>query len=398
MIVDGSASVLRAALMLILSQSAVLFGRKVNTLHGLCLAMFFCTLFTPYVIGAAGFWLSVSGVLGIGVIAPYMTEHLSCRKSLRHFLSLCCVSAAVFPASVLLLGQGSLIAPVSNLLILPFGILALYIGLFTLCTGGLTAFLLPLADPLCRALLTAAKYAAKIPFSHITVSTFSVRLTVILITILLLILLAMQISGKQIVSAFAVCCVILFGQIAYGNISARSMLQIAVLGKDKDTAAVMLCGGDTYIADLTGENRTPRYVRRFLEDRGITDVQLLLSPSQRSTAAYQAQTEHIENVYDLNTETEISAVRGAFSLCAESGSLHLSWNGITVEILPASDELSAEAKFIVRYGGYPQAEDRFVRRLSPALSADACIVPEYGGQNMLIRITEDGRFDIAPLS
>ena len=394
LLVDGSASVWRAALMLLLSQSAVLFGRYGDTLRGLCLAMFLCTAFAPYVIGAAGFWLSVSGVLGIGVIAPALTAPYVCRKYLQHLLRLCIVSAAVFPASVLLLGQGSLLAPLCNLVILPFGTATLCIGFLVLCTGGLAAFLLPLAEPLCRFLLAAAKYAAKLPFSQITVSSHTVRLTVLLIALLMLVLLAMQRPTAHVVSAFCVCCLILFGQIVYASLSAKSMLQIALLGKGTDSAAVILCSGEAYAADFTGSVRSPRYVEQFLEEHDIRNVQMLLCTSPDNLAAYQTTLGDIGRIYDLSSDNELRADRGALSIRAESGRLHLTWNGISAEILPASDETPAEAQIVVRYGGTPQSADRFVKRLSPALPAESCSAPEYGGQNRLIRITADGRGDI----
>jgi len=394
LLVDGSASVWRAALMLLLSQSAVLFGRSGDTMRGLCLAMFLCTAFTPYVIGAAGFWLSVSGVLGIGVIAPAMTAAHFRRRRLQYFLRLCCVSAAVFPASVLLLGQGSLLAPFCNLVILPFGTAALCIGFLVLCTGGLAAFLLPLAEPLCRFLLASAKFAAEIPFSQITVSSRTVRLTVLLITLLLLVLLALKRPTAHVASAFCFCCLTLFGQIVYASLSAKSMLQIAVLGKEKDAAAVILCDGEAFAADFTGSVRTPRYVQRFLEEHDVRTVQMLLCTSPDNLAAYQTTLGDIGRIYDLSTDNALSADRGMLSVRAESGRLYLTWNGISAEILPASDETPAEAEIIVRYGGNPQAADRFVKRLSPALPAESCTEPEYGGQNRLIRITADGRGDI----
>ncbi|MBR5405710.1 MAG: ComEC/Rec2 family competence protein, partial [Oscillospiraceae bacterium] len=337
LLADGSASVRRAALMLILSQSAPLFGRKVNTLHSLSLAMLLCTLFTPYVIGAAGFWLSVSGVLGIGVIAPDLTKRIRHRSG-RKILQLCCVSAAVFPASVLLLGQGSLLSPLSNLVILPFGAAALYLGLLTVCTGGLTAFLLPLVDPLCRVLLYAAQLAAKIPFSQVQISSSAVRFTVALVTLLLLFLLALQIPRKHIVTAFLLCCTLLFGQSVYTAYTERQMLQIAVLGRKNDCAVVILTNGETYIADMTGAVRNPRYVRELLRSRGITEIGLLVGSSGANSAAYAEtlRSTEVRTVRVLADGESVSADYGALSLTAEQGRLHLTWNGYTAEILPAA--------------------------------------------------------------
>ena len=397
LIADDSASVRRAAIMLLLTQSAPLFGRHGDTFRGLCIAMLLCTVFTPYVIGAAGFWLSVSGVLGIGVIAPYMTEHLRCRTIIKNLLGLCCVSTAVFPASVLMLGQSSLISPLSNLVILPIGIAALYIGLIVLLTGGLAAFLLPLAVPLCKILLKAAELAAEIPFSHITLSSVPVQIGVGAVTVLLL-LLALRVPKKRVVSAFLVCCLILLAQSLYAAQTEKRLLQIAMLGRNKDSAAVIVCGGEAYIVDLTGSERNLRYVHKFLQDRNITEVQILYAPPKNLTR-YQEQLGGItlQNTYPLNAESRISANRGALSVRAESGTLSLSWNGISAVILPAAEETAANAEIVVRYGGEPQTADAFAKRLCPAVTAESCTPPEYGGQNRLIRLTADGRGEIVKL-
>ena len=127
----------------------------------------------------------MSGVLGIGVIAPYMTAELKCSAQKRTFLQLCCVSAAVFPASVLLCGESSLLGPVCNLLILPVCTAALMLGFAVLFSGGFFAFLLPAAGMLCRFVRFLTGLAGRLPFSHLTVSAGPFRVVLVICTAVL---------------------------------------------------------------------------------------------------------------------------------------------------------------------------------------------------------------------
>ncbi|MBR5405430.1 MAG: hypothetical protein IK107_03965, partial [Oscillospiraceae bacterium] len=105
----------------------------------------------------------------------------------------------------------------------------------------------------------------------------------------------------------------------------------------------------------------------------------------------------VRTVRVLADGESVSADYGALSLTAEQGRLHLTWNGYTAEILPAAEETAVSAEIVVRYGGTPQTADSFAKRLLPALPPEDCTEPEYGGQNMLIRVTASGKCDIRPL-
>lgn len=407
--VDPSVSVWRAAFMLMLSVSAGLFGRYPDCLRSLCLAAFACTVFTPYVIGSVSFWLSVSGVFGIGIAAPYMTAHLRCPKLLRHFLSLCCVSAAVFPASVLLCGETSLLSPVCNLLILPFSAAALYLGFSLILTGGLTAFLLPIAGLLCRITNTLAQAAAALPMSHLTVTDTGVRLAVIVHTVMMLALLALKTPRKRLCAAALSGALILGVQLAMLRYRAEHELRIAVLGAEKQAALVISSGGQTVIADLTGAVRSPQYVQTYLRQADITRVDALLLANMKNAAAYQA---HLQTVQIgavcvqeglawrsgaeicgvpasfLGDEETVMFVAGDCVVRCSDGLLTVRCGGITVAVLSAKAEEPQTANVVIRYGGVPEITDTCAIRLLPAAGADLADGDTFVGNNVLLRIGE----------
>ena len=407
MTVDASVSVQRAGLMLLLSLGAGLCGRYGDALRSLSLAMFACLFPAPYVIGSVSFWLSVSGTFGVCIAAPYMTKGLRCPRILRHLAELCCVAVSVFPASVLLCGETSLLSPLCNLLIVPLSMAALYIGLTVVLSGGLTAFLLPPAGWLCRIVLTVAEAAAKLPFSHLTVSAASVRIAVTGCAVLLLCLLLLK-APRRTVAGTVLCAAVLLSVLtAAERIRASRELRIAVLGAEKQAVLVISQGGHVIAADLSGGTRNAQYVRRYLSDTGLTHLDALLLQSTRNAAAYQQNLSAVTvNAVSVQSGTpwrenaEICGVQAVFDdgdtirLQAEKlgvqfagDSLTVTFGGISAQALPAKSDIPSGADIVIRWGGASDAPDTSAIRILPA--AD--------GNNLLLRITADGTASRTPL-
>lgn len=401
LLVDSSVSVYRAAVMVMLSQSAALFGRRGDTLRSLCLAMFLCTVFTPYVIGSVSFWLSVSGVFGIGVLAPFITNRLPYGEFTKNMIGLCCVAVAVFPASVLLCGESSLLSPLGNLLILPVCIAALYIGFFLLLSGGLTAFLLPAAGMLCRFARVAAHGLAKLPFSQVTVSAMPLRLAVVLLSGLLLLAMLHGLRPRRLAGAVLSAAVLLSLLSAGWTAQNASQLRIAVLGGSKQAALVISAQGSTVIADLSDNPRNAQYVRRYLHDAGITRADVLLLSGGKSASAYQEQLSAVKigNVMLQNSspwrkdatvcgapvlwagDSAVTIQCGAAALVLAERNARITWHDITVVTLHTDTDAASEAAdAVIHYGREAECEISF-----PAAGQTVC------GNDLLLRLTADGR-------
>ena len=396
LLADPSVSEARAAVMLMLSQSAALFGRRSDTLRSLCIAMFLCTLTAPYVIGSVSFWLSVSGVFGIGVLAPYMTKHVQGSRLKKDFLSLCCVSAAIFPASVLLCGQTSLLAPVCNLLILPLCIAVIYFGFSLLLTGGLTGFLLPAVSMLCRLIRYAAGLAAKLPFSQIVVGSGTIRLVIVLAGIFLLYLMFAGIPPKQLASAMLGTAVLLAGFSLAVRIQARQELRLAVLGGSRQAVLVISAEGQTVVADLTDSPRNAQYAARYLGDSGIGRADALILSGMQAAAGYQQELGNVQT--DAVTlrhsaawrpdcrfcgrtpvicEAEAVALSGErFSAEISDDTVILQWRGQQIRVCTEDAQPDGDTDAVIRYG------------------AQECEITLHGrtyrGNNLLLRLSETG--------
>lgn len=399
LLVDSSVSVYRAAVMVMLSQSAALFGRRGNTLRSLSIAMFLCTVLTPYVIGSVSFWLSVSGVFGLGVLAPFMKKSLRCRKAVMELVGFCCVAAAVFPASVLLCGESSLLSPLGNLLILPLCIAALYIGFCLLLTGGGAGFLLPLAEVLCRFVRVTVRGLAALPFSHVTLTSPVLRTAVVLLTGLLLLLLLYGIRPKRLAGAVMGAAVLLAVISAGFSIKSASQLRIAVLGGSRQAALVISSRGSTAIVDLSDAPRNAQYVRRYLHDAGISRADVLLLGGGKAASAYQAQLSvtKIGSVVMQGTpwredaevcgqpvmaaSDTVTVQCGDVSLVIAEQTAQITWRGMNVAALRADSDANADA--VIRCGDAAACEITF---------------PASGrvgrGNNLLLILTADGKGSI----
>lgn len=396
LLVDASVSVWRAAVMVLLADSAVLFGRHRDTLRALCLAAILCTAFTPYTIGSVSFWLSFSAVLGIGVIAPYLTKNM--RPGIgRDLMQFICLSVTAFPASVLLCGESSLLAPLCNLVILPLGTVVLWLGFLFLLTGGTLRFLLPAAGMLCRFIRFVTGKAGALPFSHITVTAPAMRLLMILCTAVLAFLLICRAKPKTLAAAAVFAALLLSLQNLLLTALNRSTLQTAVLGGTKNTALVISAENRTIVADLTDTPRNAQYVSRYLQDAGITNVDVMLLMSSRSAAAYQTELTDVScgavllrdggnlrgdtTVFGTDAFTDadgtVTLRCGDAEIKADENGLCILWNGMRIQAAEVLQEDGTAAS--VQYGKNGCAVQ---------LSTDP---PQYITEsNLLLRLTASG--------
>lgn len=146
LLVGASASVVRAAVMGIVSLLALWFGREYFVKISLFSAAFFMCLFNPKVlVFDVGFQLSFLATFGIVFISPLLIEKLKMVPDvfcLREGISLT-LSAQVFvlPITILNFGGLSFISPLANVLIVPFVPLAMLFGFLSTVFGCLFDFL-----------------------------------------------------------------------------------------------------------------------------------------------------------------------------------------------------------------------------------------------------------------
>lgn len=291
-----SVSVLRAFFMMTLVNLAPLFFRYTDSFNSVCIAAVLLTLSNPFVIANQSFLLSVSGALGAGAFAPYMTAKMRTDTFFRRFMKnaayLLCVSLAVTPMSVVCFGELSIVSPISNLLITPVCMTAILIAM----TASMVIFMEPhllfkLAGVICRAVLNISRTIGSNRFSY--ANTYGEYVPTVVIILVILIILSYMIFGhrKYCVISILLSAAIFFTSSAFISVTSGRILRIALLGKGETGVIVVVKGNAVDVIDMTGKAENSRYAAKYLEELGLFGVNnLLLTVKPYSSAAsYDSQ-------------------------------------------------------------------------------------------------------------
>ncbi len=405
LLVDASFSVARAAVMLLITNAAALFGRRGDTLRSLCLAAVLCTVFTPYAVTSASFWLSVSGVFGVGVAAPLLTRGLKSRL-LKEILSLVCVSVSVFPASVMFFGESSLIAPLGNLILLPVCTAALYLGLIFVFTGGFLTPLLTAARGACSLALLGARLLGQNPLSKLAFTSWGSKITLLLCCAALFTLLVTRCKPRYIGVFFLAAALVTGLRLGVEKAVSERTLRVALLGRPEEAAAVISYGGQTALVDFTGDIQSPAYAAKYLQSAGISELSALVLLEGRNAAAYQKELSEMKVERVLLTEqtpwregARLCGVRAEpfenaeitlkdVKFTVSGGTLRLLFHGYKLSLAPpgtADSGADIEARYGVPEGGFWCAVSS-----GGGLSRRA-------GENLLLRLSDKGDLSIGPL-
>lgn len=174
-ITGGSASVLRAAVMGVIILLNKFIGRRVQALHILVLAALGILLFNPYAIFDWGFQLSFMATAGLFFLAPLLESRLAYIKINKTLLKTFCetLGAQIFVLPIMIgsFGSFSLIAPLTNLLILPFIPILMAMVFATLMLGlvyqPLGIFAAGLTKIILVYIISIVKVSARIPYASI---------------------------------------------------------------------------------------------------------------------------------------------------------------------------------------------------------------------------------------
>jgi competence protein ComEC len=182
-ITGAPASIIRAAIMGIISLSAAFIGRLAKIRNTLALVAFIMLLINPKIlIWDAGFQLSFLATLGLVYFAPilekynqWLPEFLGVRESLTTTMSAIVLTT---PLILFQFNRLSLVAPLANLLILPLIPINMAIGFFVVIVG---LVYLPLGIILAwsswlalTTVLEIVDFLANLNFASIEILNFSV--------------------------------------------------------------------------------------------------------------------------------------------------------------------------------------------------------------------------------
>lgn len=371
-------SAIRAAIMMNFLCSAKLFRRQNDTFNSLAGAILLICIFNPYAVYSSGFLLSITATFGIGVVGPYMSRNFpkdsSFGKFRRSFVVLLCTSICILPLNMKFFGETSLISPITNLIIVPLCSAALIIGFIFVITGGIIP-VLGFADWIIRLVLYISDKVSREDMVYFSCASdtaiylaFGLAFAVILIQIIFG-------NRKATAAGLAVSCGIIYiFSSVYSRIRFKSF-NIAVLGRGNNAAVVVSYQGETIVIDLSGHYRASEYVRKYLSENGIKDVNKMILttniPSQYAAFSYDLEMLRIDSWIafgnDCLLETESAEyMQDGFELSGDSYNieyyddlLSVNYGGAEVVFSKAKSGIIHENSFNVYYGRIPSKTEKF---------------------------------------
>lgn len=271
-------------------------------------------------------------------------------------------------------GETSLISPITNLVIVPLCSAALIIGFIFVITGGIIP-VLGFADWIIRLVLYISDKVSREDMVYFSCASdtaiylaFGLAFAVILIQIIFG-------NRKATAAGLAVSCgIICIFSSVYSRIRFNSF-NIAVLGKGNNAAVVVSYQGETIVIDLSGHYRASEYVRKYLSENGIKDVNKMILttniPSQYAAFSYDLEMLRIDSWISVGNECLLETesaeyMQDGFELSGDSYNieyyddlLSLNYGGAEVVFSKAKSGIIHENSFNVYYGRIPSVTEKF---------------------------------------
>ena len=193
-------SVFRATVMAVIIILALLMNRSTNLINSISIAAIIVLVFNPNEIYNPGFQLSFSAVLAIGIILPYMNSTLEKwniqNRFIKYVILFCSVSLSVqigtLPFTLLYFNKFSVVALLTNLVVIPLIGLIVASGIVTLIISLILPFIavyFAAANSLLVSLLLyIINFSGNLSFSFISINDYTLADLLIfyfLLTILL---------------------------------------------------------------------------------------------------------------------------------------------------------------------------------------------------------------------
>ncbi len=299
-----SESCLRAGIMMLVILMGRIISKEADAINSLGLALILICAFNPLGADNIGLWLSFLSCFGILVLFPasseYFREKFSSlpprrRKLLLSLMAKLTVSAAAaiftLPAAVMAFERVSLIAPLTNLLVVPAAEICMISGgiIPVFANAGFLSFLSRTAafisGMLAKYLIFVTDAFAKLPFSSVSAGEKYIKLWLALVIILVAVSIIMSRLQKRTMRFVSVMCVftLLVGMLSFEvfnqNLAEISVLNVgngsAVLVTAPGSKAMLIgCGGDYFAADTVSSK---------LRQAGVRKLDFLLLPRAKQT-------------------------------------------------------------------------------------------------------------------
>ena len=393
-----SVSVIRSTIMLTLVYGAGLFGRKPDPLNSLSIAIIILTAGQPFLIDNPAFILSVAGTFGAAVFAPYMTENMNSSGMISRFnkkiMYMLCVSACVFPFSVIYFDETSLISPFTNIFIMPVCVFILVCGFITALCGGVWFISYPvlIAGGLAgKFLLWVTSCIASLRTVSVALGPEYIPVVTIVLTLFIFISVFKYRNQSVAVASVVISVLVIFISGAVYQYENKDVMNVFRVGTDKNSAIIIKRGYNGDIIELTGDRKNSEYVSKTINRYGIRNVNSIIFMKN----PYQGMAS-FDNMFELNCTSHVyvppqtyiynnTEVCGCRPEYADMDNMSFSYDDYSVS-------LSDEQSIIISYGKVFLTYDG-----KEIILSQENVNKTYDFSNMLVRIDSNGNGNVINL-
>ncbi|MBR1422123.1 MAG: ComEC/Rec2 family competence protein [Ruminococcus sp.] len=291
-----TAPVVRSCIMMTALMSAELFHRKSDPANAACGCMLIMLTVSPYAAGSRSFLLSFTAVFAMSVFAPELTKRLK-SEGFVHSVEVSALTSLTMlvvsmPFQLLFFDELSVIAPLTNILLVP------------LCVMGLTVvFVSAIGIPLISVpLLTAAKYIMRAVFKAADLlcrpslsylpSRAGITAVVIIITLAAVYLICFISRSARAAVVSSLCAMIVWSVTAFfGQMMPDKDYKLVILPSGSKLQCVLYSGSEGVIFDISANGSLDNTTSRLLSRVGIRDVRCEFVTKKPSLTVTRAMTD-----------------------------------------------------------------------------------------------------------
>lgn len=268
-----SVSVVRAAVMLTITRSGFLFGRKSDGLNSLGLCAILLTAAKPYTAISPSFVLSFLAVFAIEMVSLYNRENEESKPENSFRLS----SAVLFttaPASAGMFGGVSVMTIITNILLVPVCTLSLQLCFVVLLTGGVRVIAKPLlriaALPV-RFVLYCSDELSMLDVCYVFTGSKMV-FAVVCVTSLAMTVFLFRVKEFRKVALMTVTVLAVWCAAANIRLAVDDDISVTVLPGGRKTAYVVTDKGKAFIFDVGCKGRLDGAIQHQLDRLGVNSM------------------------------------------------------------------------------------------------------------------------------
>ena len=339
-----SVSVVRAAVMLTLVTAAPLLYRRPDPANTLCLCAVVILTLSPYAAADSSFLLSFTAAFVISVVCPKAAALVKGEGILfsleRQAVNAVTILLCTMPVQLMFFSEISLVAPLSNILLVPICTIALGLTAITAVTGGAAIIAYPVLTVvkyLLKAVLFLAELFSKFSFAYLP---RGVRPLGIVMLVTCLVPVAVMFLRKSVkLGAFCTALMLVCWTAVYNfSLAFGGSVKIVLMPKGNAVQAVLYDKTKGMVFDIGSKGKLNSGMESFLELYGIKELKgAFISDEQYYTITkYNEQMTIQPDRFYINgepdNESQLPFMTGA----------QLDWNGVKIEALEDGYKITAE--------------------------------------------------------